>query len=685
MKKLWIFGLFMLGVFTLQGCAILDDFGLNDQDLEAEIVLKTLTLEGNKEGVVFSPSPQSDHLAGSDVLVSVEFDETVEFIEWRKGDTVVSTDASFTYTVDDDVTLFAYFTPVEQEDSNEEDNNAGDDSENDDVDPPVYEPYEHEDKTYLEGFETLGFEGSSYASGRFIGDGGIEWLYSNALDGPVIDGDVSLRLAGSRNSYLEAYIPGGIQNFSFEYAKPFTGDAGVEVYINDRLIGSDILTESDVVKTFRVDDLDIYGTFHLTIVPTHAQITLDNITWQNNDPEGALFSLTLDSNLDSAVLSPSEFSEYDFNRYMEVETNDASQRFTFLHWEDQNNEVVSEDKSFTVLMNQDHHYTAIYDLKGADYPNNSERVTVTLSDDIQYYYSVGDEWVPAGCTAYDSELDESVPCDVSGTVSTSQTGAYRLTYYAEDEDGNTASKQVIKYVFRDATLLEYDYDYFMDGIYSDVQGLFGEALLEALREIITEDMTLQTYDSARQILEIADRDPLNQENVLLIYNRDSVHGVWDSTTWHREHVWPNSRLGISRVGGSQRNIGSDLHNLRAINPGVNSSRSNKVFDWTTTSDTFYPGEDRGDVARIYFYMVTAWDHLSLSDELIDPTTTYELEGAIHGFESVLIDFHYDDAVDDFERQRNDVIYDYQQNRNPFIDYPHLVELIWFDHPEIPLD
>jgi hypothetical protein len=33
-------------------------------------------------------------------------------------------------------------------------------------------------------------------------------------------------------------------------------------------------------------------------------------------------------------------------------------------------------------------------------------------------------------------------------------------------------------------------------------------------------------------------------------------------------------------------------------------------------------------------------------------------------------------VDNFERNRNELIYTYQGNRNPFIDYPDFAERIW---------
>ncbi|MDR4968984.1 MAG: endonuclease, partial [Acholeplasmataceae bacterium] len=36
----------------------------------------------------------------------------------------------------------------------------------------------------------------------------------------------------------------------------------------------------------------------------------------------------------------------------------------------------------------------------------------------------------------------------------------------------------------------------------------------------------------------------------------------------------------------------------------------------------------------------------------------------------------EDPVDSFEQNRNEIIFNYQNNRNPFIDHPELVEKIW---------
>ena len=305
--------------------------------------------------------------------------------------------------------------------------------------------------------------------------------------------------------------------------------------------------------------------------------------------------------------------------------------------------------------------------------------TIKLDDDIQLAYSLDEVWEGTACEAF-YLTEEAQSCQVDGIVDTSTIGEYDITYYFTAGDV-TVSETVTKVVLRDASYLTYDYQ---DSYYAGIEGLYGEALLLALRDIIQSNVTLQSYGDARDILQETDRDLNNPDNIILMYTRTSVDSTWDQgQTWNREHVWPQSRLALSSsTSNSNRHIGSDLHNLRAVNPGVNSSRGNKLFGFETTTDTYYPGEDRGNAARIYFYMAVMYAQLTLSDNIPDASTTYTPQGAEHGLLSVLLYFHFDDPVDQYEIIRNDIIYGYQNNRNPFVDHPHLVELIYWDHENL---
>lgn len=219
----------------------------------------------------------------------------------------------------------------------------------------------------------------------------------------------------------------------------------------------------------------------------------------------------------------------------------------------------------------------------------------------------------------------------------------------------------------------------ISGYYAGAENLEGEELKDFLTELVNTGFIGVDYGDAKTALAEADVDPNDSTKVLTIYSRDSVNREWDGSSWHREHVWPNSRLGLERVEENDVSQASDLHNLRAIVPSVNSSRSNKIYDTITGADTFYPGDkDKGDVARILLYMTIKYPFLTLVDEVLDndPDTNYTPQGAKMAKLSMILKWHTEDPVDDFERNRNEVIYRWQKNRNPFIDHPEFVAKIW---------
>ncbi len=208
-----------------------------------------------------------------------------------------------------------------------------------------------------------------------------------------------------------------------------------------------------------------------------------------------------------------------------------------------------------------------------------------------------------------------------------------------------------------------------EGYYSGAGGLMGNDLKLFLRTIISVGFSGVSYGETRYILNITDRDPNNPNNVILVYRGTSVSGIWDSgATWNREHVWPQSLLG-GKASNSRTNIASDLHSLKPANPSENSSRSNRYFDDSGVSGSYEPRDEvKGDVARILFYKVVKYEELELVNSV-----PIELQ---MGNLDTLLRWHLFDPVDGFERNRNNVIFSYQNNRNPFIDHPEFVEKIW---------
>jgi hypothetical protein len=100
-----------------------------------------------------------------------------------------------------------------------------------------------------------------------------------------------------------------------------------------------------------------------------------------------------------------------------------------------------------------------------------------------------------------------------------------------------------------------------------------------------------------------------------------------------------------------------------------------------TGKVFEPiNEYKGDFARAMFYMVTCYENLTptwlsygISDSVLNGTTWPALDNwAIKQWYK----WHIQDPVSQKEINRNDSIFTFQHNRNPFIDHPEFVELVW---------
>lgn len=237
-------------------------------------------------------------------------------------------------------------------------------------------------------------------------------------------------------------------------------------------------------------------------------------------------------------------------------------------------------------------------------------------------------------------------------------------------------------VVLEETTSPYDADY-----YAEALGKTGEELKSTLNGIIKKHTEL-SYKELWDALRNTDEDPENSENVVLLYTGNSINknengGFVDQ--WNREHVWAKSHGDF----GTRKGPGTDLHHIRPTDVSVNSRRGNYDFDiggeydieaalCRYDDDSWEPRDQvKGDIARMVFYMATRYEgengeiDLELNDEVNNGSKPY------HGKLSILLKWHAEDPVDQWELSRNDIIYkDYQHNRNPFIDHPEWVNAIW---------
>ena len=215
----------------------------------------------------------------------------------------------------------------------------------------------------------------------------------------------------------------------------------------------------------------------------------------------------------------------------------------------------------------------------------------------------------------------------------------------------------------------------------------GDSFINSLTKTISKDYTKSDYKTAWTILAKADQDPYNSNNVICSYTGLSMVSS-EHTLWNREHTWAKSH-GFNK---DSMEAYTDCHHLTATAQSINSKRGDldfgevENFDGTVEEDSygnkwisgkiFEPRDEvKGDVARKLFYMVARYNDsnldLTLVDKITDGTSPEEGKGSL-GFLSTLIKWHYEDPVDFFEINRNEVVYSYQNNRNPFIDHPEWV-------------
>ncbi|MDD3003512.1 endonuclease [Flavobacterium sp.] len=150
------------------------------------------------------------------------------------------------------------------------------------------------------------------------------------------------------------------------------------------------------------------------------------------------------------------------------------------------------------------------------------------------------------------------------------------------------------------------------------------------------------------------------------------------------HVFPSD----GKVNGDRNNLGFGIvgtANYTSLNGSKRGSMASTPYS-NYTGVVFEPIDAfKGDVARAYFYFATRYEDSMDNFYSAANSTTCQAKAMFDGstnkvfsddFILILIKWHLDDPVSAYEIAKNNAIYNYQGNRNPYIDNPSYVCSIW---------
>ena len=238
------------------------------------------------------------------------------------------------------------------------------------------------------------------------------------------------------------------------------------------------------------------------------------------------------------------------------------------------------------------------------------------------------------------------------------------------------------------------------GYYDSAKGKSGKALLEALESIVgthtdvgysklwtvykTSDVTSDGYiwDMYSTAKFTPGKDQCGSySNIGDCYNREhSMPKSWfnDASPMVSDafHIVPTD----GKVNGQRSNYPyGECANGTSVSSNGDVRALGKLGTCTFSGYTgivFEPDDQyKGDFARNYFYMAAAYNSRIgswNSDMLAGNSYPAFTQWAIN----LLLKWSRQDPVSQKEIDRNNAVYAYQKNRNPFIDYPELAEYVW---------
>ena len=231
-----------------------------------------------------------------------------------------------------------------------------------------------------------------------------------------------------------------------------------------------------------------------------------------------------------------------------------------------------------------------------------------------------------------------------------------------------------------------------NGYYNAANGKTGDELKAALHNIIKGHHVV-SYEGLLNAFAYTDCKPNGKIWDIYSNYEYSLSGncgqyEQEGDCWNREHTWPQSWF------NEQTTPRCDLFHVYPTDGFVNGQRSNypygevgnyiyisgngsKLGTCVTSGYTgrvFEPiDEYKGDIARSYFYMSVRYYSEDSNWGTSGMTNKSEI---LPWAMTMLLRWSDEDPVSDKEIARNNAVYGYQNNRNPFIDDPEYARMIW---------
>lgn len=218
---------------------------------------------------------------------------------------------------------------------------------------------------------------------------------------------------------------------------------------------------------------------------------------------------------------------------------------------------------------------------------------------------------------------------------------------------------------------------YSNGYYQSTRNLSEQALKEALHTRLGQGYQTLSYSAARdEMFMQIDNQRLNGQGASV----NTLEGVYTGFTltsysnrsdaqnqgMNTEHTWPQSLF------DSDLPMRSDLFHLFPTQQNANGQRANFPFG-TVSNPSWQQGgsrlgggvfeprdQQKGPAARAMMYFVLRYQNYS---------------NYLNSQEAILRQWHGSYPPDQVEQARNQAIFQVQNNRNPFIDYPQFIERI----------